>query len=340
MREFPDYTKAARAARWRWFLWSLVAGLLVVALVVGMRAGAIPTPMETLGYGVEGASRAHAPGGSVWLREILGGTEVSEGPLNVLVLGVDERPDGEEAGSRTDTIMVVQVLPETGEVKLLSVPRDLLVEIEPGVEDRINAAYAYGGIEQTMSALQGYTGVPIEYYAVVDFEGFRDVINAMGGVEMDVEDEIPPKYGIQDGLQTLNGAQALFYARYRGTACGDLDRIERQQQLVAALRSKALRWDTAARVPEMGRVMNRNVETNLGFDQAVALGRTLISRGRGAQMMSTRLKGTPDTLENGNKVLLPDETANEAVMQQFFIDEPRVGEDTVTRSADSSKETC
>jgi polyisoprenyl-teichoic acid--peptidoglycan teichoic acid transferase len=339
MREFPDYTKAARAARWRWFLWSLVAGLLVTALVVGMRAGAIPTPMETL-YGAEGASQAHAPGGSVLLREILGGTEVSDGPLNVLVLGVDERPDSEEEGSRTDTIMVVQVLPETGDIKLLSVPRDLLVEIEPGVEDRINAAYSYGGIEQTMSALQGYTGVTIEHYAVVDFEGFRGVINAMGGVEMDVEDEIPPKYGIQDGLQTLNGAQALFYARYRGTTCGDLDRIERQQQLVAALRSKALGWDTVGKVPEISRVMYRNVETNLGFDQAVDLGRTLISRGRDARMTSTKLKGTSDTLENGNQVLVPDETANEAILEEFFSDVPRVGGDTLMRSADSSKETC
>lgn len=336
MREFHNYTKAARAARRRRFLLSLVGGLLAAALVVGigMRAGAIPTPMETLGYGAQGASQSDVHGGPGWLRGILGGTEVPDGPLNVLVLGVDERPDSEEEGSRTDTIMLVQVLPETGDVKLLSVPRDLLVEIEPGVEDRINTAYAYGGVEQTMSALGGYTGVPIDYYAVVDFEGFRDVINAMGGVEMDVEDEIPPKYGIQDGLQTLNGAQALFYARYRGTTCGDLDRIERQQQLVAALRSKALGWDTVRKVPDISRVMYRNVETNLGFDQAVALGRTLIGRGRDARMTSTKLKGTSDTLENGNQVLVPDETANEAILQEFFSGVPRV------RSADSSREKC
>jgi hypothetical protein len=90
----------------------------------------------------------------------------------------------------------------------------------------------------------------------------------------------------------------------------------------------------------MGRVMYRNIETNLGFDQAIALGRTLISRGRGAQMTSTRLKGTPDTLENGNKVLVPDETANEAILEGFFGDVPGVGGDTVIRSADSSRETC
>jgi polyisoprenyl-teichoic acid--peptidoglycan teichoic acid transferase len=317
MREFQDYTKASHAARWRRSLLSLSAGLLAAALMVGIGAGAVPTPMETLGYGAEGADR-HDGGRSGWLRGLLGSSqEVPDGPLNVLVLGVDESPESEVEGSRTDTIMLVQVVPGTGEVKLLSVPRDLLVEIEPGVEDRINSAYSYGGIEQTMSALQGYARVPIEHYAVVDFEGFRDVINAMGGVEMDVEDEIPPKYGIKDGLQTLNGAQALFYARYRKTAGGDLDRIERQQRLTAALRSKALGWDTVNRLPEIGRVMNRNVETNLSFDQGLAFGRLLISHGRNAQMTSAQLKGTPRTLDNGNQVLVPNQEANEAILAEF-----------------------
>jgi polyisoprenyl-teichoic acid--peptidoglycan teichoic acid transferase len=292
---------------------------VVAALLVGMRAGAVPTPMEMLGYSAQGDSvaDAHDGGRPGWLRGLLGGAqEVPDGPLNVLVLGVDERPGSDVEGSRSDTIMLVQVVPETGDVKLLSVPRDLLVEIEPGVEDRINAAYSYGGIEETMGALQGYAQVPIEHYAVVDFEGFRDVINAMGGVEIDVEDEIPPKYGIKDGLQTLNGAQALFYARYRGTTGGDLDRIQHQQRLIAALRSKALGWDTVTKLPHIARVMNRNVETNLAFDEALSLGRLLISREH-AQMTASQLKGTPKTLPNGEEVLVPDQEANEAILAQF-----------------------
>jgi polyisoprenyl-teichoic acid--peptidoglycan teichoic acid transferase len=323
MRDFQRYTKSSQAARWPRLVLSLVAGLAVAVIVaVGVRAGTLPLAMETLGYDATGGAEAGGDGGPRpgWLRGILGASrEAPEGPLNVLVLGVDERPGSEVegTGSRTDTIMLVQVVPETGDVKLLSVPRDLLVEIEPGVEDRINAAYSYGGIDQTMRALQGYARVPVEHYAVVDFEGFKDVINAMGGVEVDVENEIPPKYGIKDGLQTLNGAQALFYARYRKTDGGDLDRIERQQRLTAALRSEAFGWDTVGKVPEIARVMNRNVETNLSFDQALALGRVLISRGRGAQMTSVQLKGTPKTLPNGNQVLVPDQEANEAALSEF-----------------------
>jgi LCP family protein required for cell wall assembly len=320
MREFQNYTKAASSAHLRRLLLAFSAGLLAVAaLLVGMRAGAVPTPMEMLGYSAQGDSVADAQDGGHpgWLRGLLGGAqEVPDGPLNVLVLGVDERPGSEVEGSRTDTIMLVQVVPETGDVKLLSVPRDLLVEIEPGEEDRINAAYSYGGIEETMGALQGYAQVPIEHYAVVDFEGFRDVINAMGGVEMDVEDEIPSKYGIKDGIQTLNGAQALFYARYRGTAGGDMDRIRHQQRLIAALRSKAFGWDTVTKLPHIARVMNRNVETNLAFDEALSLGRLLISREH-AQMTASQLKGTPKTLPNGEEVLVPDQEANEAILAQF-----------------------
>jgi LCP family protein required for cell wall assembly len=84
---------------------------------------------------------------------------------------------------------------------LLSVPRDLYVEVEPGVEDRINTAYAYGGVEQAKAVMEGLTGVPIDAHAIIDFQGFEDVIDAMGGVEVDVADEVPPKYEIQDGFR-------------------------------------------------------------------------------------------------------------------------------------------
>ena len=142
MRDFQDYTKTSRAARWQRLVWSVSIGLAVAALVVGMRA--VSTPLETLGYGADGGPGAEGDGASHagWLRGILGGSEeVTDGPLNVLVLGVDKRPPGSKEaqveGVRTDTVMLVQVVPGTGEVKLLSVPRDLLVEIEPGVEDKI-----------------------------------------------------------------------------------------------------------------------------------------------------------------------------------------------------------
>ena len=319
-------------------------------LAIGLRVGAVPIPMETLGYGSNGGSEVSQNRGDGsppgMMQTLFGGSgEVAQEPMNVLVVGVDKRPpDSKEAQvttTRTDTIMLVRLVPETGRVKLLSVPRDLLVEIEPGVQDRINAAYAYGGIEQTIGALENYAGVPIDHYAAVDFEGFEAIVDAMGGVEVDVEDEFPPQWHMEEGIQRLNGRRALRYARYRDTPCGDLDRIARQQQLVAALRSKALRWNTVTKMPEIVKVINENVETDLGLDEAISLGRVLIHRGLNAQMTSTQLKGTAGTLENGNEVLVPDETANEAILEQFRDDGPEVRRNSgVSRPAGSSPNKC
>jgi LCP family protein required for cell wall assembly len=242
----------------------------------------------------------------------------SEEPLNVLVLGVDRRPSAaEDSSSRSDTIMLAQVTPKTGRVELLSVPRDLFVEVGPGVEDRINTAYAYGGVEQAKAAMENLTGVPIDAHAIIDFQGFEDVIEAIGGVEVDVEDEIPPKYKIEDGLQTLDGEQALFYARYRGTSGGDLDRIERQQNLLTALRSKMLAWNTFTKMPAMLKIANENVDTDLGLLQAISLGRALATNGGKDDLKTVQLKGYPETLSSGAQVLIPDQQANEAVLADF-----------------------
>src|SRR5215207_10512151 len=318
MREFQNYTRgfsAARRKRWLWYLSIGVVAVLVLGL--GVRVGA-------LGYGPKDGSEApqdRGDGTRPGMMQMLLGTSGGDEPMNVLVLGVDKRPpDSKEQkvdGTRTDTIMLVRLVPGTGQVKLLSVPRDLLIEIEPGVKDRINAAYFYGGVEQTIGALENYAEVPIDHYAIVDFEGFSEVVDAMGGVEVDVEDEFPSRWRMGNGLQNLDGRNALLYARYRGTAGGDLDRIERQQELVAALRSKALRWNTVTKVPEIVGVLMRNVETNVGPVEAVSLGRALVMHDGQGRIYTAQLRGTPTTLPNGDQVLLPDYAANETLLRAF-----------------------
>jgi polyisoprenyl-teichoic acid--peptidoglycan teichoic acid transferase len=316
MRSFQTYTKERRRVR-RWWLWLLPVVLIFLAVGVVLAAG--PLSLNTLGHRTGPDAEGVGASPSSWIERMFGGGgPLAEGPLNVLVLGVDTRPDDPEMGSRTDTIMLVQVVPKTGDVKLLSVPRDLYVEVEPGEKDRINAAYNYGGIEQTVDALENYSGVPIDHYAIIDFDGFREIIETMDGVRVDVgHDVFPEKWHMGEGVQRLGGRKALFYARYRGTPRADLDRIDHQQKLLAALRRQAFRWNTVTKMPTILKTTNENVDTDLGIWQAVPLARALILHGREGDLTSSELQGYPTTLDDGTQVLVPEEDANEAILKDF-----------------------
>ena len=245
--------------------------------------------------------------------------QASGEPLDVLVLGVDRRPDSAKGEStRSDTMMLVRVIPATGEVKLLSVPRDLYVEVESGEKDRINTAYAYGGVEKARAVMEDLTDVDIDNYVIVDFEGFEKVIDAIGKVRVDVGKGVfPEHWNMGEGFERLNGHKALKYARYRGTPGADLDRIDHQQKLLAALRRQALRWDTVTRLPAIIRITNENVNTDLGILQVIPLARALVLNGENNKMTTAELEGHPKFLHDGEQVLVPNDEANEAILQDF-----------------------
>jgi len=245
--------------------------------------------------------------------------QASDEPLDVLVLGVDRRPGSAEGEStRSDTMMLVRVIPATGEVKLLSVPRDLYVEVKSGERNRINTAYAYGGVENARAVMEDLTEVDIDNYVIVDFEGFEQVIDAMGRVRVDVGTGVfPASWNMGEGFERLNGHKALKYARYRGTPGADLDRIDHQQKLLAALRRQALRWDTVTRLPAIIKVTNENVSTDLGILQVIPLARALVLNGENNKMASAELEGKPTSMPDGEQVLVPDEEANEDILQDF-----------------------
>lgn len=251
-------------------------------------------------------------------REGIGESGASHESLNVLVLGVDRRPKGSFVeGSRADTVMVMRVLPGTGEVRMLSIPRDLFVEIEPGVEDRINAAYSDGGVERTTRTVERTTGISIDRYAVVDFEGFEDIVDAVGGITVEIQGEMPPGRQME-GTQTLDGRQALFYARYRGTPGGDLDRIARQQQVVAALRERLVSWGAVSKLPGIMEAIHGNLETDLGLMANISLARSLLNaKDADSAFAAFQLTGDPTTLPDGRQVLVPDSAENERILHDF-----------------------
>ena len=240
-------------------------------------------------------------------------------PLDVLVLGVDKRPSAtEDTSTRSDTIMLVRVIPATGVVRLLSVPRDLYVEVESGEKARINAAYAYGGVDQARAVMEDLTSVEIDNYVIVDFEGFEQVIDAMGGVRVDVGSGVfPEQWNMGEGMERLNGYKALKYARYRGTPRADLDRIDHQQKLLAALRRQALRLNIITKLPGIIKVTNENVDTDLGVLQVIPLARALVLNGEDNRMTTSELEGHPESLSDGEQVLIPDEEANEEILEDF-----------------------
>ena len=236
-------------------------------------------------------------------------------PVNVLLMGLDgQSPGAEGNAARTDALILARFYPDSGEVALVSIPRDLYVDgagPEDGA-DRINSAYANGGADKTVEVAENLTGAEVDHYVAADFAGFEEVVDSLGGVEVDVEEDYLAHRGIPAGEQTLDGKEALLYARYRKTPEGDLGRVERQQQILGALQDQAVSWDSIASIPGIVRSLDEHVRTDMGIGEMVSLARALA--GSEGSMESAQLEGEPVTLEDGRQVLMPDEQRNEEIL--------------------------
>ncbi len=211
--------------------------------------------------------------------------------VNILLLGVDKRPD--ENLARTDTLIVVTVDPNSQTAGMLSIPRDLYVPIPTYEgEDRINKAYYLGekddypggGPALAMKTIQRNFGIPIHFYAQVDFQGFRDIVDTLGGLEIEstelIDDPTYPdeNYGydpfyLEPGQHRLNGHDALRYARTRSTPGSDFSRAQRQQQVLFAIRSKALELNMIPKIPELWATFSDSIDTNLQLIDIIELAR-------------------------------------------------------------------
>ena len=174
-------------------------------------------------------------------------------PVNILVLGIDQR--GEEK-SRTDTIMVYYLDPINKKVKVLSIPRDTYVNIPGMGMDKVNHAHSFGDIELTIETVKEFLGIEIDHYVRINFEGFRRLIDLVGGVTIDVEKNITRgDIYIEKGLRHLNSEEALTYVRDRWDPMGDIDRVKRQQKFIRALvrevNSFEPKWRLIAAIPHV-----------------------------------------------------------------------------------------
>lgn len=197
--------------------------------------------------------------------------------LNVLLLGIDARTPNER--SRTDTIILLSMDRKTKEAALLSIPRDTRVNIPGRGMDKINHAHAFGGVALTIESVEEFLDVPVHYYARLNFEGFKDVVDALGGVTIDVEPRVArerPALRGMVGVHKLNGEQALDYVRFRKDAEGDIGRVKRQQVFLRAIARESLQLSTVLKAPNLLDKLGENLRTNIPAIESITLGRLLL----------------------------------------------------------------
>lgn len=199
-------------------------------------------------------------------------------PSYMLLLGTDGRPG--ETSYRSDTIMLARIDPVEKKVTLVSIPRDTMVTIN-GQRQKINAAHAIGGAEGAVKAASSLCGVDISHYAEVSFDGMEQLVDAVGGVDIDVEDRVydPEHFGtnmvIEKGQQHLNGEYAMFYARSRNYPDGDYTRTRHQRNLVKTLATQVLQSTDATTIVPLVNSMADMVTTDLSPTDIIALANTM-----------------------------------------------------------------
>lgn len=279
-----------------------------------------------------------------------------DGRVNIVLLGIGG--GDHSGGALSDTIMVASLDVKTKDVAIVSVPRDLYIKIPGYGYDKINAAHAYGekydykggGGALAKKTLEDNLGVPIHYYARIDFEGFKKAIDVVGGITITnkttlIDTEYPCDnnqyrscgYKLTPGTYQMNGLQALKYARCRKGTCGDdYGRAARQQEVLVALRKKALSLGTLSnptKIASLIDVVGGNFKTDLSFNEIkklVSIGKDIDTN----KIISKVLTNSPNDgstplVENGNvggaSVVIPaagvgNMTAIKAFMRSLFVD--------------------
>jgi polyisoprenyl-teichoic acid--peptidoglycan teichoic acid transferase len=250
-------------------------------------------------------------------------------PSTILVLGTDEGPN-REGPFRSDSIMIVRTDPDEHRIALLSIPRDLRVEIPGRGLDKVNAAYAYGGSTLAIRTIQALTGIPLNHVIVVNFSKFREVIDTLGGITVDVPKPILsnkfacpfatqarcdrwPGWRFNKGEQEMDGRGALIYARIRinqlDPSENDLTRGERQQAVVQAMADDITSFNTFLRMPFIGDDLVSPLATDLSANQFIQLG-WVKRRTPSSGILRCRLGGTIADIDGQSFIIGSEDNAS------------------------------
>lgn len=238
-------------------------------------------------------------------------------PFTVLLLGIDTGDLGRVDGGRSDVMMVATVNPNTGRTTITSIPRDTLTNISGyGTEDKINHAYAFGGVAMAANTVQDLLEIPIDFTVSVNMQGFADIVNSVGGVTITPTDSFS-----QDGYQftagqptVMDGKMALAYSRNRYDTGGDYGRQGRQRQLIDGILHSALGFSTLVNYNEILASLEGNVQTDITFNDMTSIFQHY--RGALSTMENYQLSGSGSMIDGVYYEIL-DPTSLENIKQQI-----------------------
>ena len=190
-------------------------------------------------------------------------------PFSILLLGIDTGALGRTETGRSDSMMVVTVNPEKKTSTIVSLDRDIYTDMLDGVTfDKLNHAYAYGGVELSMDAVEKLLDIPIDHYVSINMQGLRDLIDAVGGIEVDNKIDFTLEgVHVPEGKITLNGKTGLAYARMRKEDPeGDIGRQRRQREVVTKIVNKVLSMSGVSNYKSILKAVEKNSQTDLTWD--------------------------------------------------------------------------
>ncbi len=248
--------------------------------------------------------------------------------MNILCLGIDynydERGIHYTKGARSDTIFVISVDAQGRTLNVVSIPRDTQVLISEEIGyDKINAAYSYGGIEQAKATVSNFLGIPIDHFVIVRVSGARKLVDAIGGLHVEVEKDMDydDNWGnlhihLEKGPQVLNGDQAVGYARFRMDEEGDRGRIRRQQQIMEALVRRLKDPMVVLRLQALVKAVKENVETD--FSVLDMLDLTYLYKDFDRTRMKTGAIVGDDADINGVSYIIPYAPENNRIVMELL----------------------
>ena len=240
--------------------------------------------------------------------------KITKDPFNILLLGIEEQGGGQ----RSDVLLLVTVNPITEEVSMLSIPRDTRIMVPAaGKKTKITESFSYGGVESTIETVDELLDVPIDYYVTTNFEGFEDIVDTLGGVEVNVPFTFKSQLTgslkwktFHEGPMDLNGNEALAYVRMRKKdPQGDKGRNDRQKEVIKAIIDKGTSFGTITKINDILGDLGENVKTNIPPSKFANFIK-LYSKIKNTEIQNLTLEGEDEYI-NGIFYYIPDDESLE-----------------------------